>query len=107
MLKAQGIVLRLAGLYSLEQGAHAAWLKNGVCEGLIDSKIGLVSYEDSAAAIMCALTCERKVDGEVFLVCDGAVSMPRESARDMCAFDPACSTTTVGLLAAEASASAS
>jgi hypothetical protein len=74
ILKAQGAVLRLAGLYALERGAHAGWLKAGVCEGLIDTLIGLVSYEDAGAAVMCALTCEKDVSGEVFLVCDGVVS---------------------------------
>jgi hypothetical protein len=73
ILGAKGTVLRLAGLYSLDRGAHSFWIKNGKCDGLAAGLVGLLSYEDAAGATLSALTCDRDVAGDVFVVCDGVV----------------------------------
>lgn len=76
-----GSVVRLAGLYSLERGAHNYWLKAGSVDARPDGLIGLVSYEDAAGSVLSVLACERsKVAGEVFLICDGV----EQSREDIC-----------------------
>jgi len=65
VLEGGGTVLRLAGLYSLERGAHNYWLSQEKVDGRPDGLIGLVSYEDSAGAALAALKCPADIGGEV------------------------------------------
>jgi len=75
-----GTVLRLAGLYNLDRGAHSYWLSQGKVDARPDGLIGLVSYEDSAGAALAALKCEADIGGEVFLICDGV----EQTRLDIC-----------------------
>ncbi|EKX53168.1 hypothetical protein GUITHDRAFT_64569 [Guillardia theta CCMP2712] len=75
-----GSVLRLAGLYTLERGAHNYWLNAGKVDGRPDGLIGLVSYEDAAAAALTVLSSEKSVKGEVFVICDGK----EQTRQDIC-----------------------
>ncbi|CAJ1396235.1 unnamed protein product [Effrenium voratum] len=61
-------VLRLAGLYDLDRGPHAYWLKTGVVTGQPDGLINLVHYDDAASAVVQALQAKSR---EVFVVADG------------------------------------
>lgn len=74
-LDCNGCVLRLAGLYTLERGAHNYWLEkapDGVVKGRDDGFINLLHYDDAASACMAALRVGRKVNGgKVFLISDG------------------------------------
>jgi len=69
VLCAGGSVVRLAGLYSIDRGAHSFWIKNGKCTGASNGLIGLVSYEDAASSCLTLLTCDAPADG-VYVVCD-------------------------------------
>jgi nucleoside-diphosphate-sugar epimerase len=71
-LKHGGCCLRLAGLYSLERGAHNYWLTSGkVVAGRPDGIINLLHYDDAAGACLAALNAGEDVKGNVFLVSDG------------------------------------
>jgi len=75
-------VLRLAGLYTLERGAHNYWLtsegEGAKSVGPGDSIINLLHYDDAAGACVAALAMGSGGDGgvlggggRVFLVSDG------------------------------------
>jgi nucleoside-diphosphate-sugar epimerase len=65
-----GAVLRLAGLYLLERGAHNFWLMSGKdVSGRADGIINLLHYDDAAGACMAALKVGAG-DG-IYLVSDG------------------------------------
>lgn len=79
-----GSVLRLAGLYLLNRGAHNFWLGNTAeltkaeIAGRSDSMINLLHYDDAAGSVVAALkkTMSSTEDddskgGKVFLVSDG------------------------------------
>ena len=68
-----GCVLRLAGLYTLERGAHNYWLERApVVKGRDDGFINLLHYDDAASACVAALNVGRDVNGgKVFLISDG------------------------------------
>jgi nucleoside-diphosphate-sugar epimerase len=84
-----GTVVRLAGLYSLERGAHNYWCKVGSVDGRPDGLIGLVSYDDAAGSVLSALSADKdKVAGEIFLICDGQ----EQSREDICKVAPVSST---------------
>ena len=70
VVSAGGSVVRLAGLYSLERGAHGFWIKQGKCQGPANGLVGLVSYDDAAGSCMTLLTCPPPAEG-VFVVADG------------------------------------
>lgn len=72
-LEAQGSVLRLAGLYTLERGAHNYWLEkgDGVIKGSKDGVINLLHYDDAAGACIAALKTGEDAKGKVFLISDG------------------------------------
>jgi len=72
-LKNDGCCLRLAGLYSLERGAHNFWLTSGKdVTGRADGIINLLHYDDAAGACLAALKAgPSKTRGKVFLVSDG------------------------------------
>lgn len=65
--------MRLAGLYSLERGAHNYWLTSGKdVAGRADGIINLLHYDDAAGACIAALKAgPEKTRGKVFLVSDG------------------------------------
>jgi len=69
VVAAGGAVVRLAGLYLLQRGAHNAWLsmeevKSGSADGLINQ----VHYDDAAACVVAALL--RAPRGATFLAAD-------------------------------------
>ena len=72
-LEKGGCCLRLAGLYSLERGAHNYWLTCGKdIMGAPEGIINLLHYDDAAGACLATIkaglpTCR----GRVFLVSDG------------------------------------
>ena len=82
-----GSVMRLAGLYLLNRGAHNFWLGNTAEEtkdeitSRPDSLINLLHYEDAAGAVVAALKHnsnsgqeqddDEEKRGEIFLVSDG------------------------------------
>ena len=72
--EAGGTVLRLAGLYSLERGAHKYWVAQDTVAAAPDGLVNLVAYEDAARACVAALLApaERALRGRTLLVADGA-----------------------------------
>ena len=78
-----GSVLRLAGLYLLDRGAHNFWLGDTAeltkaeIAGRSDSMINLLHYDDAAGSVVAALkkTISNSGDdsqgGKIFLVSDG------------------------------------
>ena len=78
-----GSVLRLAGLYLLNRGAHNYWLGDTVeltkseIAGRSDGMINLLHYDDAAGSVVAALkktisnTGDDSQGGKVFLVSDG------------------------------------
>eukprot|EP00548_Thalassiothrix_antarctica_P018878 CAMPEP_0194185398 /NCGR_PEP_ID=MMETSP0154-20130528/42529_1 /TAXON_ID=1049557 /ORGANISM="Thalassiothrix antarctica, Strain L6-D1" /LENGTH=106 /DNA_ID=CAMNT_0038903713 /DNA_START=6 /DNA_END=323 /DNA_ORIENTATION=- len=64
-----GIVLRLAGLYTLERGAHNYWLGKDEVAGREDGLINLLHYDDAAGACMAALLKQRNKDeSNIYLI---------------------------------------
>jgi nucleoside-diphosphate-sugar epimerase len=64
------IILRLAGLYLLERGAHSYWLRSGKdVDGRSDGIINLLHYDDAAGACLAALLSD--VNDGTFLISDG------------------------------------
>uniref|UniRef100_A0A7S2SE39 NAD-dependent epimerase/dehydratase domain-containing protein n=1 Tax=Eucampia antarctica TaxID=49252 RepID=A0A7S2SE39_9STRA len=81
-----GCVLRLAGLYNLERGAHNYWLESGNdVKGREDGFINLLHYDDAAGACVAALKVDpSSVAGKAFLISDGNPTSRKgicESAR--------------------------
>jgi len=68
--EAGGCVVRLAGLYLLERGAHNAYLKMEAVQGRADGLINQVHYADAAAAAVAALL--RGGSGETYVAADDA-----------------------------------
>ncbi len=73
VLSANGAVLRLAGLYTLERGAHNFWLEkgDGNIKGSRDGIINLLHYDDAAGSCIAALKTGENAKGQVFLISDG------------------------------------
>lgn len=73
VLENGGGCLRLAGLYTMERGAHNFWLTSGKdVSGREDGIINLLHYDDAAGATMAALQAGPAiVSGNVFLISDG------------------------------------
>ena len=55
VLGRDGIVIRLAGLYTKERGAHSFWLRNGTVDAAADGCLNLLHYEDAAGAALAAI----------------------------------------------------
>lgn len=70
VLEAGGTVLRLAGLYDVNVGPHAYWLKSGVVRAPKAGLINFVHYDDAAAAVTAALGQQER--GKVFVIADGS-----------------------------------
>lgn len=68
--EAGGAVVRLAGLYLLDRGAHNAYLNTAEVKGRPDGLINQIHYEDAAAAVVAALL--RGASGEFYLAADDA-----------------------------------
>ncbi len=74
VIAAGGCVLRLAGLYTLERGAHSYWLEKsgGQVKGSKDGIINLLHYDDAAGACVAALGVDvEQTRGKIFLISDG------------------------------------
>lgn len=68
-----GGCLRLAGLYTLDRGAHSFWLKSGKdVTGREDGIINLLHYDDAAGSALAAVAAGPSVvSGNIFLISDG------------------------------------
>lgn len=70
-----GCVLRLAGLYTLDRGAHNYWLEkcqeSGI-QGREDGIVNLLHYDDAASAVLAALLVGPSVNAkQTYLISDG------------------------------------
>ncbi|CAH9061660.1 unnamed protein product [Cuscuta epithymum] len=63
-----GCVLRLAGLYKADRGAHTYWLSKGTSDFGGDHIVNLIHYEDAAS--LAVLILKKKFRGRIFLGCD-------------------------------------
>ncbi|CAL9037591.1 unnamed protein product [Musa banksii] len=63
-----GCVVRLAGLYKEDRGAHVYWLDKGTVDALPDHVLNLIHYEDAASLSIAIM--KKKLRGRVFLGCD-------------------------------------
>lgn len=68
VLEHDGCVVRLAGLYTADRGAHIYWLQKGVVETRPDHILNLIHYEDAASLAVTIL--KKNLRGRVFLGCD-------------------------------------
>ena len=67
---AGGTVVRLAGLYTLERGAHNAWFNMGEVKQRPDGLINRVHYDDAASCVVAALA--NGAAGATYLAADDA-----------------------------------
>lgn len=70
VLEAGGCVLRLAGLYHAQRGAHTYYLKTGEVAVRGDGVLNLIHYEDAASLSVAAIASGAK--GQVFMGCDNS-----------------------------------
>ncbi|XVF28412.1 hypothetical protein REPUB_Repub15cG0027300 [Reevesia pubescens] len=63
-----GCVVRLAGLYKIDRGAHFYWLQKGTVDACPDHILNLIHYEDAASLSVTIL--KKKLRGRIFLGCD-------------------------------------
>ncbi|XP_004504648.1 uncharacterized protein [Cicer arietinum] len=68
VLEFGGCVLRLAGLYKVDRGAHNYYLEKGVVESRPDHILNLIHYEDAASLLVAIL--KKKFHKRIFLGCD-------------------------------------
>ncbi|XP_077240538.1 uncharacterized protein LOC143881383 [Tasmannia lanceolata] len=68
VLEFGGCVLRLAGLYKSDRGAHVYWLEKGTVGFRPDHILNLIHYEDAAALSIAIL--KKKFRSQIFLGCD-------------------------------------
>ncbi|KAL8100324.1 uncharacterized protein LOC141687067 [Apium graveolens] len=68
VIESGGNVLRLAGLYKADRGAHVYWLRKGTVESRPDHIVNLIHYEDAASLAVAIL--KKKLRGRTFLGCD-------------------------------------
>ncbi|KAG7337860.1 NAD dependent epimerase/dehydratase family protein [Nitzschia inconspicua] len=68
-----GTILRLAGLYTLDRGAHNFWMGKEEVGGRADGIINLLHYDDAAGSVVAALQVEdpTTIKGQTYLVSDG------------------------------------
>uniref|UniRef100_A0A7N0T7U1 Uncharacterized protein n=1 Tax=Kalanchoe fedtschenkoi TaxID=63787 RepID=A0A7N0T7U1_KALFE len=67
-LEAGGCVVRLAGLYNENKGAHIYWLEKGTIDARPDHILNLIHYEDAASLSIAIL--KKNLRGRIFLGCD-------------------------------------
>jgi len=75
LIELGGCALRLAGLYTLERGAHNYWLEkcseSGI-QGREDGIVNLLHYDDAASAVLAALQVGCGVNSkQTYLISDG------------------------------------
>ncbi|VAH40511.1 unnamed protein product [Triticum turgidum subsp. durum] len=68
VLEAGGCVLRLAGLYKIDRGAHYFWLRKGTLDSRPDHIINQIHYEDAASLAIAIM--KKRPRGRIFLGCD-------------------------------------
>ncbi|XP_074339623.1 uncharacterized protein LOC141677541 [Apium graveolens] len=68
VIASSGCVLRLAGLYKEDRGAHVYWLDKGTVEARPDHILNFIHYEDAASLSVAIL--KKKLRGQIFLGCD-------------------------------------
>ncbi|CAN1238849.1 hypothetical protein LINGRAPRIM_LOCUS2198 [Linum grandiflorum] len=68
VLESEGSVVRLAGLYKSDRGAHVYWLEKGTIDLRPDHILNLIHYEDAAS--LCITILKKKLRGQIFLGCD-------------------------------------
>ena len=68
MIKREGIVIRLAGLYTIDRGPHTFWIKNGEVDSNADGMVNLLHYEDAADVCVEALISGKP--GSTYLASD-------------------------------------
>lgn len=67
-----GLVIRLAGLYSLERGAHQYWCRTGKVAAGPDGVLRLLHYDDAASVVVTAISADHDVvAGQRFIATDG------------------------------------
>lgn len=69
VLEFGGCVLRLAGLYKADRGAHNYYLEKGIVDSRPDHILNLIHYEDAASLAVAIL--KKIFRGQIFLGCDG------------------------------------
>ncbi|XP_015573316.1 uncharacterized protein LOC8262388 [Ricinus communis] len=82
VLESDGCVLRLAGLYKADRGAHVYWLQKGIVEVRPDHILNLIHYEDAASLSIAIL--KKKFHGRIFLGCDNH-PLSRQEVMDLVA----------------------
>ncbi|XP_038720322.1 uncharacterized protein LOC120012854 [Tripterygium wilfordii] len=82
VLEFGGCVVRLAGLYKEDRGAHVYWLKKGTVEARPDHILNLLHYEDAASLSVAIL--KKKLRGRIFLGCDNH-PLSRQEVMDLVA----------------------
>ncbi|XP_057959976.1 uncharacterized protein LOC131152237 [Malania oleifera] len=80
VLEFGGCVLRLAGLYKADRGAHIYWLGKGTSDVRPDHILNLIHYEDAASLSVAIL--KKKLSGRVFLGCDNH-PLSRQEVMDL------------------------
>ncbi|KAK4586855.1 hypothetical protein RGQ29_023858 [Quercus rubra] len=80
VLEYGGCVLRLAGLYKADRGAHVYWLEKGTVETRPDHILNLIHYEDAASLAIAIL--KKKFRGQIFLGCDNH-PLSRQEVMDL------------------------
>ncbi|KAJ1283780.1 hypothetical protein BS78_03G152800 [Paspalum vaginatum] len=68
VLEAGGCVLRLAGLYKIDRGAHVFWLRKGTLDTRPDHIINQIHYEDAASLAIAIM--KKRLRSRIFLGCD-------------------------------------
>ncbi|XP_023006111.1 uncharacterized protein LOC111498950 [Cucurbita maxima] len=68
VIEVGGCILRLAGLYKADRGAHSYWLEKGTVDLRPDHILNLIHYEDAASLSVAIL--KKKLRGRIFLGCD-------------------------------------
>ncbi|CAL0324801.1 unnamed protein product [Lupinus luteus] len=68
ILEFGGCVLRLAGLYKADRGAHNYYLEKGIVDSRPDHILNLIHYEDAASLSVAIL--KKKFRRQIFLGCD-------------------------------------
>ncbi|KAK4379983.1 hypothetical protein RND71_001845 [Anisodus tanguticus] len=68
VLEFGGCVVRLAGLYKEDRGAHTYWLHKGTVDARPDHIVNLIHYEDAAS--LSAIILKKRLRSRIFLGCD-------------------------------------
>lgn len=80
VLEFGGCVVRLAGLYKADRGAHTYWLGKGIVEMRPDHILNLIHYEDAASLAVTILN--KRLRGRIFLGCDNH-PLSRQEVMDL------------------------